>query len=117
MGLRDEQSPESLNIGGNWQLLDLEGRKYSSDMLRGHYYLIYFGSSLCPDVCPLTLNKICKARRIINRSNEGKQYIKVKSVFVTTNPEYDTAERLRKYRDTMFDKDLVVLRSESNTSQ
>jgi cytochrome oxidase Cu insertion factor (SCO1/SenC/PrrC family) len=30
-------------------------------MLQGQYYLVYFGTTLCPDVCPLSLMRIMKA--------------------------------------------------------
>jgi protein SCO1 len=58
MGVREEESPLKKQIGGRWSLKDLEGKEFSSDTLWGHYYLIYFGGSLCPDVCPLTLMKM-----------------------------------------------------------
>lgn len=104
-------------MGGEWQLKDLSGKSFGSEELESHYYLLYFGSSLCPDVCPLTLMKMQKAQRILSRSNEGKQYIKVQTVFVTTNPEYDTPQRLIKYREQMFDNKLLIARADSNTAQ
>lgn len=54
---------------------------------------------------------------MLNRSSEGKQYIQLQTVFVTTNSEYDTAERLLKYRNDMFTPALIMLRSDSNTSK
>lgn len=112
-----QETPKEQKIGGDWELKDLKGKNFGTDDLESHYYLLYFGSSLCPDVCPLTLMKMQKAQRILNRSNEGKQYIKVQTVFVTTNPEYDTPQRLVKYREQMFDEKLLVARAESNTQQ
>lgn len=109
------ETPQQQKIGGEWQLKDLHGKKFGTDDLESHYYLLYFGSSLCPDVCPLTLMKMQKAQRILNRSNEGKQYIKVQTVFVTTNPEYDTPQRLVKYREQMFDDKLLIARADTNT--
>ena len=55
---------------------DLRGRPFGSETLRGYYYLLYFGSSQCPDVCPLTLHKMSRALRILELSSEGKQFIK-----------------------------------------
>ncbi len=95
---------------------DLNGKPFGSEELSGKYYLLYFGGSLCPDVCPFTLMTMQKAQRIINKSSEGKQYVQLQTVFVTTNPQYDTAERLRQFRKDLFGPSLIVLRSETNTS-
>ena len=85
--------------------------------MAGHYYLLYFGGTLCPDVCPLTLMKMMKAMKLLQRSSEGKQYIKPIPVFVSVNPEKDTPAILSKYRDSLFGKGLIVLRGESSTSE
>lgn len=101
MGLVDENDESKLTekqkinkIGGPWMLKDCNGRDFGSVNLSGHYYLLYFGFSLCPDVCPLSLMKMNKAIRKIKQSSEGKQYYQLKGVFVTVNPEYDTPQRL-----------------------
>jgi len=60
------------SIGGEWSLIDLDNRDFGSKTLRGHYYLLFFGSSLCPDTCPFTLMKILKAQRQIERQSEGQ---------------------------------------------
>lgn len=107
---------EKMNkIGGYWALKDLNGKDYSSLKLSGSYYVLYFGFSLCPDVCPLSLMKMNKAVRKIKDSNEGKQYFRVKTVFVTVNPEYDTPDKLKEFRD-LFDTNMIALRAESSSS-
>ena len=84
--------------------------------MHGFYYLLFFGSTLCPDVCPLTLAKIMKSVQIIQRKPEGKQYIQVVPVFVTVNPNYDTPKRLVDFRNKMFGEELLCLRDENNES-
>ena len=49
------------SIGGSWQLKTISGKPFGSEDLHGNYYLIYFGSTLCPDVCPFTLHNLMKA--------------------------------------------------------
>jgi hypothetical protein len=63
---------KNTSIGGEWSLVDLDNREFSSNNLRGHYYLLFFGSSLCPDTCPFTLMKMMKVHRQIERQSEGK---------------------------------------------
>ena len=67
-----EDGIDKTSLGGTWMLKDLNGKPFGSADLAGHYYLIYFGGTLCPDVCPLTLMKIMKAQKILQRSAEGK---------------------------------------------
>ena len=58
-------------VGGNWVLKDINGNTFGSANLNGTYYLLYFGFSLCPDVCPISLMKLTKAIRKIKNSKEG----------------------------------------------
>ena len=57
--------------GGDWQLIDLSGKKFTSLNVRGHYYLLFFGHTKCPDVTPITLHKLTKAVRQIKKSKES----------------------------------------------
>ena len=83
------------HVGGSWILKDLNGKDFSNQDLLGKYYLLFFGSTLCPDVCPLTLAKMMKTMRMLKNTSEGKQYIRPVPVFVSVNPTYDTPDRLR----------------------
>lgn len=59
---------------------------------RGQVVVLYFGYTNCPDVCPLTLQTIARARQALGP--EGEQ---VRVVLVTVDPERDTPERLASY--------------------
>ncbi len=83
-------------IGGPWQLYDTKGRAYSHNNLQGKYYLIYFGFTLCPDVCPISLNKLQKAVKKVKASNDYK-YFDIETVFVSVDPDRDSNERIREY--------------------
>ena len=107
MGANDNELDDGIartSLGGSWSLKDLEGNRLGSDELAGNYYLLFFGGTLCPDITPLTLMKIMKAVRKLKRSSEGRQYIRPIPIFVATNPEKDTPEILKKYRDSLFGK-------------
>lgn len=60
------------SLGGHWKLRTLDGRPFGSENLAGHYYLLYFGSTLCPDVCPFTLRSMMKSITILKGTSEGK---------------------------------------------
>jgi protein SCO1/2 len=68
------------------------GQPVSLSDYRGKTVLLYFGYTFCPDVCPLTLGDISSALAQMDDGGES-----VQTVFVTLDPERDTAERLSQY--------------------
>ena len=79
-------------IGGPFTLTDQDGKQRSWADFKGRYRLVYFGYTFCPDVCPLTLGDISSALAQMDDGGES-----VQTVFVTLDPERDTAERLSQY--------------------
>ena len=49
------------DIGGPWLLYNTKGEPVTHKDFEGKYYLIYFGFTFCPDVCPVSLMKMAKA--------------------------------------------------------
>lgn len=100
------------DIGGPWLLYDTEGNVVTHKDLEGKYYLIYFGFTMCPDVCPISLNKVSKAKRKVQQSKEYK-YFDLASVFVSLDPDRDTPERIRQYCN-IFDDEMIGLTHKTN---
>ncbi|MFI9767689.1 SCO family protein [Streptomyces sp. NPDC052415] len=72
-------------------LTDTHGRTYDfREETAGRPTLIYFGYTNCPDVCPLTMNNIAVAKKQLPKAQQDELRI----VFVTTDPERDTASAL-----------------------
>jgi protein SCO1/2 len=71
----------------------------------GAVTLLYFGYTNCPDVCPTHLANIAQAMKKLSPEDQAK----VRVVFVTTDPNRDTPERLRSWLDN-FDKRFIGLR-------
>lgn len=102
-------------IGGPWLLYDTEGNPYSHKNLSGKYYLIYFGFTMCPDVCPISLQKVAKAARKVKKSKEYK-YFDLEMVFVSLDPDRDSNDRIREYA-SIFDDDMIGLTHKSNDDE
>ena len=83
---------EDMPAGGEFTLTSLQGPVNLSDH-RGKVVLLFFGYTSCPDVCPLSLFRIGNCLS----SLEDEQAEQVSALFITLDPERDTAERMRQY--------------------
>jgi protein SCO1 len=79
-------------IGGPFQLTDQNGKPRTDADFRGQYMLVFFGYTNCPDVCPTTLQTLTDAVASL-----GTKAGKVTPVFITVDPERDTAKALKDY--------------------
>ncbi len=60
--------------------------------LRGKVVVLAFGFSYCPRICPVTLARLSEVFK-----NLGPAASEVQVLFVTVDPERDTADRLREF--------------------
>jgi protein SCO1/2 len=90
-------------IGGQFQLIDQNGKPFNDANLKGKWHLIFFGYTHCPDACPTALNEMSLAldRLGIKRDEVGV-------VFITVDPERDTPDVLKSYVQS-FDAPIVAL--------
>ena len=79
-------------IGGPFALIDHTGKPRTDKDFRGKLLLIYFGYSYCPDVCPTDLQQIGLAVDGLGADGEA-----VQPLFITLDPERDTAAHLADY--------------------
>ncbi len=99
-------------IGGPWKMLDTKGNTITHKDFQGKYYLIYFGFTQCPDVCPMSLQKIAKVLKKIRQSKEYK-YFDIECIFVSVDPDRDSFERIKNYC-RLFDDKIIGTTSPSN---
>jgi len=79
-------------IGGPFALIDHNGQPRTDADFRGKLMLVYFGFTYCPDVCPTDLHNIGLALDQLGSAGDI-----VQPLFVTVDPERDTAEHLAEY--------------------
>jgi protein SCO1/2 len=85
-------NPFQASIGGPFQLVDQNDRPTTDRDLLGHPFLVFFGFTHCPDVCPTTVFEISE---VLNRL--GPDADRVSALFVTVDPERDTPPTLKDY--------------------
>jgi len=79
-------------VGGPFKLTDQDGKPVSDLNFRGKPFLVFFGFTHCPDVCPTTLFEVSEVMRKL-----GPDADKTAALFITVDPERDTPDKLKEY--------------------
>lgn len=85
---------EQFEFGGDFTLTDQTGKPFSLAEHRGKIGLLFFGYTMCPDVCPMTLSKVSQALEALGPARD-----QVEVYFVSVDVERDTPAVLAKYID------------------
>lgn len=80
-----------------------DGRDFALDKFRGKVVVLEFGYTSCADVCPVSLALLKQARERL-----GPLAGKLQVVFVTVDPQRDTAPKLKAYLE-QFDPSFIGL--------
>ena len=80
------------SFGRDFALHDPAGNARTLADFRGKAVVVFFGYTQCPDVCPTTLATLAEAMKQL-----GKDADRVQVLFITVDPERDTADLLSKY--------------------
>ncbi|HEY0227156.1 MAG TPA: SCO family protein [Mycobacterium sp.] len=80
------------SVGGPFSLENGDGKAVTDKDFRGHYMLVYFGYTFCPDVCPTTLNAVADALDKL-----GPKANAVQPLFITVDPKRDTPPVVKQY--------------------
>ncbi|MBF0455868.1 MAG: SCO family protein [Magnetococcales bacterium] len=92
---KDETEPLSPSeVGGRFLLMDQNGQAVLSEQFAGQFMLVFFGYTNCPDICPNTLYVVSEALALI-----GTKAKLIQPLFITVDPERDSAEALRGYME------------------
>lgn len=89
-------------VGGDFVATGDNGERFQLSHYQGKVILLFFGYTNCADVCPFTLGYL---KQVYEKLTPLEQE-KVQIVFVTIDPEYDTAEHLQTFV-RFFNKDFV----------
>jgi len=79
-------------VGGPFHLEDQNGKPVSDQDMKGRPFLVFFGFTHCPDVCPTTLFDISQLLRQL-----GPDADRTGALFITVDPERDTPAVMKDY--------------------
>jgi len=88
----------------DFSLPDVDGKTRTMKDFAGKVTVVFFGFTQCPDVCPTTMAEVSAVKKAL-----GKDGDKLQAVFITIDPERDTASVLKAYVAN-FDPAFVGLR-------
>src|SRR3546814_1363773 len=83
---------------------------------------MYFGYTFCPDVCPVDMQNLGAAMRLLDQKDPALS-ARIQPIFVTVDPVRDTPAVLREFTDAFYPRllgltgDPAMIRSEEHTSE
>lgn len=75
-----------------FSLLDHHGQAFHRDDLMGHWHLVAYGFTSCPDICPTTLSQLDRFTHLLGPGTETP-----KILFYSVDHRRDTVARLAAY--------------------
>ena len=92
--------------GSKFSLKDMNNNAITDESFQGPLTAIFFGFTNCPDVCPMTLNKMDIAISRLKKENKS-----LKLFFISVDPERDTPEVVKDYLNS-FENNFVGITGE-----
>jgi len=84
--------PAIAAVGGPFHLTDQTGKPVSDQDFKGRPFLVFFGYTHYPDICPTTLFEISEVIKKL-----GSDADRTGAIFITVDPERDTPAALKDY--------------------
>ena len=79
-------------VGGPFKLVDQNGRTVTDADFQGKPFLVFFGFTHCPDICPTALFDMSETMRRLGPDAE-----KMSALFISVDPDRDTPAVLKDY--------------------
>lgn len=87
----------------DFKLADFNGQQRTLADFRGKVVVVFFGFAQCPDVCPTALSDLVQVKQLL-----GADGSKLQAIFITLDPERDSAQVLKAYTAN-FDPQFLAL--------
>ncbi len=97
--------------GRELDLTDADGQARHLADFKGKVVVVFFGYTQCPDVCPTTMVELAQVKKALGADGD-----RVQGIFVTVDPDRDTAAVLKAYVSN-FSPDFVALRGTADETK
>ncbi len=97
--------PQSIT---HFELIDHHGNLFTEKQLEGHWSLLFFGFSLCPMICPFTMQTLNQTYESLAKKKRPR------IIFISVDPEHDSLQRLNQFIH-QFNSNFIALRGEMST--
>ncbi len=101
-----------IDYAHKFSLTDHNGQARTLEDFRGKLVLLFFGYTQCPDVCPTTLSEMVHVMKLLDKDAD-----KVQVLFVTVDPERDTAKLLSSYVPSFYPSFLGLVGDKAATDE
>jgi protein SCO1/2 len=78
----------------DFSLIDEHGLRFTRRALSGHWSMLYFGYTNCPDLCPATLGTLAIMAKALRQAGDR---VRPRVVFVSVDAQRDTPAQLARY--------------------
>ncbi|MGL9725614.1 MAG: SCO family protein [Wolbachia sp.] len=93
-----------VKIGGDFSLINQDGKIVRSSDFKDKYMMIFFGFSSCKKICPMNLGIISETLAKLDEKTNNK----LQTLFITVDPERDNTEKLKEFQQ-QFDHRIQML--------
>ena len=102
------EATQPSSVGGPFHLTDQNGRTVTERDFKGEPFLVFFGFTNCPDICPTTLSEMSEVLKRL-----GPDADKTAALFISVDPERDTPEKLKQYVSSFHPRIFALTGSEA----
>lgn len=89
------------SIGGPFSLVNGDGKPVKDSDFAGKYRIMYFGYTFCPDVCPVDVQNIGGAMKLLDQQNPELS-ARIVPIFVTVDPARDTPKVVKEFTAAFY---------------
>ena len=108
LSVQDKEDEYVASItGSSFSLKDVNNNIITEQSFEGQVSALFFGFTNCPDVCPMTLNKL---NYIVNELEKEKKNLKI--YFISIDPKRDTPDVMKNYLSS-FENKIVGITGDS----
>ena len=96
----------------NASFTDHRGKPFNHQQFKGHWSIVFFGFTHCPDICPTTMHTLKQVKSNLEAADLWGNY---QVIMITVDPQRDSVEKLAAYVP-FFDSEFIGLASDVATT-